>query len=342
MFPRGLFCLVVLSAASLLSSVPAISQAQDEEAPQELLAKRRVLESVGSGLRAIRRDAAGHYYILTAPGPAVLVFDAQGKRLRQVPPDVASTSGSARSPDAIEYGEGLDTDEDGRVYVADRAANLVRVFDARGRASLKIPVSGPISVAALGEGEFAVATLKSTHLVTVYDQKGKILREFGDPADIAQRPDLNRFLSIGRLATDGHGNIYYSFAYLPEPTVRRYDRYGYASLSIEVHSIDLEPQARAMRREIQRQEERGGPLAFKPVVTALGVDPESENIWISLGDELLLFDREGVQHSSYRVFTPEGARLEPVTILIEPERLLVGADPLGLYEFPRPDKQAQQ
>jgi hypothetical protein len=341
MFSRKFFRLTLLSAAGLLHGPLAISQILDEGAPQELLAKRRVFESVGAGLRSIRRDARGQYYILTAPGPAVLVFDAQGKRVRQVPPHVEGSPGSSRSSDAIEYGEGLDTDADGRVYVADRGADLVRVFDAQGTASLRVPVSGPTSVAALGDGEFAVATAKSAHLVTVYDQQGKILREFGDPAEVAERPDLNRFLNIGRLATDAHGHIYYCFAYLPEPTVRRYDRHGYASLSIEVHSIDLEPQARAMRREIRRQE-RGGTPAFKPVVTALGIDPEGENIWISLGDELLLFDQEGVQRSGYRVYTPEGARLEPVTILIEPERLLVGADPLGLYEFPRPDKQTHQ
>ena len=338
MLPRRLFCLALLW---LLLPWAAISRAQDEEPPQELLAERRVLASVGPGLRAIRRDAAGHYYILAPPGPVVLVFDAQGKGLRQIPPDAGNSSASPRPPDAIAYGEGLDIDADGRVYVADRGANLVRVFDARGAASLTVPVSGAVSVAALGQGEFAVASLKAAHLVTVYDLKGRPLREFGDPADVAQRADLNRFLNIGRLASDPHGNVYYSFTYLPEPVLRRYDRYGYASLSIEVRSIDFEPQARAMRREIQRQE-HGGPLAFTPVVNALGVDPESRNIWIAAGDELLLFDREGVQRSAYRVFTPEGARLEPVTILIEPERLLVGADPLGLYEFPRPDKQAQQ
>jgi hypothetical protein len=31
---------------------------------------------------------------------------------------------------------------------------------------------------------------------------------------------------------------------------------------------------------------------------------------------------------------PGGERIEPSTILVEPDRLLIGADPQGIYEFP--------
>jgi len=37
--------------------------------------------------------------------------------------------------------------------------------------------------------------------------------------------------------------------------------------------------------------------------------------------------------------TPQGARLEGNTILVEQDRLIVGSDPLGIYEFERPDKK---
>ncbi|MGA2482542.1 MAG: hypothetical protein ABSF92_05445 [Candidatus Acidiferrales bacterium] len=342
-FSRG----VMLAAVALLVGWPAASRAQDDYV-DEILATRRVFESVGPGLRAIRRDAAGHYYLLTAPGTAVLVFDAQGKGLRQVPPapnppgpaaEAASTT--TPSPNAIVFGEGLDVDTDGRVYVADRGANLVRVFNPDGTPSLTIPIVGPNSVAAIGEGEIAVATAKSPRLVTVFDRRGKVVREFGDPAEMAERPDLNRFLNIGHLDTDAHGHLYYSFAFLPEPTVRKYDRLGYASLVIEANTIDSEPEAQAVRREIARQEHGGAPV-FKPVVTALGVDPQTEDVWISIGGRLLHFDREGVRRAEYRIFTPTGGRLEATTILVEPGRLLVGGDPLGVYEFARPDKKTQQ
>jgi SMP-30/Gluconolactonase/LRE-like region len=304
----------------------------------ELLAKRRVFESVGPGLRGIQRDAAGHYYILSAPAGAVLVFDSQGQRLRQVPPAAGGAPGKASVHDAIVYGDGLDVDAEGRVYVADRGANLIRVFNPDGTASLTIPVSGPTSVAAIGEGEIAVAAARSARLVTVFDRRGKIAREFGDPTDVAGRPELNRFLNIGRLATDAHGHLYYSFDYLPEPTVWKYDRNGYASLSIEVTTPEFQPVAQAARREIFRQEQ-SSTFVLKPVVGAFGVDPETEEVWIAIGDELLHFDREGVGRVTYRILTPEGARLEAKTILIEKDRLLIGSDPLGIYEFARPDKK---
>ena len=36
------------------------------------------------------------------------------------------------------------------------------------------------------------------------------------------------------------------------------------------------------------------------------------------------------------------ARLEANTILIEKDRLIIGSDPLGIYEFERPDKKTQE
>jgi hypothetical protein len=38
---------------------------------------------------------------------------------------------------------------------------------------------------------------------------------------------------------------------------------------------------------------------------------------------------------------PGGARMEASAILVERDRLLIGADPKGIYEFPRPDKPSQ-
>jgi hypothetical protein len=165
-----------------------------------------------------------------------------------------------------------------------------------------------------------------------------VVREFGDPTELADRKELNRFLNIGRLTTDPDSHIYYAFSYLPEPTVRKYDRFGYAAFEINLTALEFQPTAQAARREIERQE-RGGPPVFKPVVTACGVDPATQEIWIALHGFLLHFDREGNRRGTYRTYTPEGARLEATTILVEPGRLLLGADPLGVYEFSRPGKK---
>ena len=71
----------------------------------------------------------------------------------------------------------------------------------------------------------------------------------------------------------------------------------------------------------------------------MGVDPARGEVWIALENTLFHFDREGNRRSAYRLYTPEGARLEATSILIEEQRLLIGSDPLGVYEFARPDQQ---
>lgn len=300
----------------------------------ELLATGRVFSEVGPGVRALKRASAGRYFVLTAPGAAVLIYDAAGKRVGQVP-----AAGSPGTPQAasLVFGDDIDLDSVGRLYVADRGANAVKVFNPDGALALAIPVPAPTSVAALAEGEFAVASMKSERLVSVFDARGKLVREFGELSEIAERGELKRFLNLGRLVTDSASNIYYAFAYLPEPTMRKYDRYGYAAYEIVLTGLEFQPAALAARREIQHQE-RGGAPSFKPIITAMGVEPSTQETWIALGGVLLHFDRDGNRRGTYRTFTPEGVRIEPTAILVEPQRLLLASDLLGIYEFPRPDK----
>jgi hypothetical protein len=226
--------------------------------------------------------------------------------------------------------------------VADRGANAVRVFSPDGAALRSIGVNGPVSVAALPEGEIAVATLREPHLVMVFDNNGKEVREFGDPEPIAEREDLNRFLNIGQLGTDAQGHLYYAFGYLPEPTVRQYDRLGYAGQDIQYTAIDALPTAVAVRKEIERQEQRGKEPSFKRVLTGMGVDRSNGEIWIALNNNLLHFDAAGNRRATYKIYTPQGARLEANTILVEKDELIIGNDPLGLYLFDRPDKKVSK
>ncbi|MFZ3217078.1 MAG: hypothetical protein WA192_13560 [Candidatus Acidiferrales bacterium] len=78
----------------------------------------------------------------------------------------------------------------------------------------------------------------------------------------------------------------------------------------------------------------------KPVIRALGVDAANQQVWAAVDDMLLHFDREGNLMDTYRVATSDGAALQPVGILVEPERILLVCDPMGIYEFNRPDKLA--
>ena len=121
--------------------------------------------------------------------------------------------------------------------------------------------------------------------------------------------------------------------------MRQYDRLGYAGQDIQYTALEAMPAAQAARKEIERQERRGDQPVFKRVLTGVGVDRSNGEIWIALNNNLLHFDAEGNRRATYKIYTPQGARLEANVILVEKDRLIIGSDPLGLYEFDRPDKK---
>jgi hypothetical protein len=319
----------------LLACASGTASGQDEG---ELTAKKRLFPGVGPGLRTVKRGADGRMYVLASPAPGLAVFDATGKQILSIGGQLPEAAGkAARTP--IAFGEDCDVDADGRIYVADGGANSVLIFSKEGALLRSISVPSPVSIAAMPEGEVGVATLHDPHLVIVFDKNGRDVREFGDPEPIAERAELNRFLNIGKLATDDQGHLYYAFEYFPEPTVRQYDRYGYSGLEIQYTAIEALTAARAVRREIDRQERRGDTPTFKRVLTAVGVDRAGGEVWVALHNTLLHFDKDGNRRASYQLYTPEGARLEADIILVEKERLIIGSDPLGIYEFERPQKK---
>jgi hypothetical protein len=326
----------ILAVMCLLGCAGSSVLAQEEG---DLLAKRRVFQPIGPGLRAVKRGSDGRLYILASPSPGLLVFDAQDKQVLSIN-EVSATPVGAKAVHAlITFGEDGDVDADGKIYVADRGANQIQVFSSDGTLLRSIAVPAPVSVAALPEGEVAVATLREQHLVQVFDKTGKVVREFGDPEPITEREELNRYLNIGQLLTDAQAHLYYAFTYLPEPTVRQYDRAGYAGQDFQYAAIEAMPSARAARKEIERQERRGEPPSLRRVITGVGVDRANGDVWIALGNLLLHFDKEGNRRATYKIYTHEGARLEANTILIEADRLIIGNDPLGIHEFDRPDKK---
>jgi hypothetical protein len=331
----------VAALVCLLASLAAGSAIAQSEG--ELTAKSRLFSGVGPGLRAVSRGADGRIYVLASPSPGLLVFDKQGNRLLAIAESAAAGTTDAKPGRAgIAFGEDCDVDADGRIYVADRGVNAVQVFSPDGALLRSIPVPAPLSVAALGEGEVAVATLRDPHLVIVFDKNGRDVREFGDPEQISERQDLNRFLNIGQLVSDAQGHLYYGFAYTPEPTVRQYDRNGYgAGPDIQYLALEAAPAAQAIRREIVRQEKRQKSPSFKRVLTAVGVDRANGEVWMAVGNTLLHFDKDGNRRASYQIYTPEGARLEATALLIETDRMIIGGDPIGVYEFDRPEKKSK-
>ena len=524
----------------------------------------------------IERDTAGRYYILAAPASVIHIYNSDGKHLGQIP---NLQPGSA----SIKYAVDFDLDSSGRVFVADRGANAVRIFTPDGVLEASVPVNAPMSVVALTNGEFAVVTLRSDHLVRVMNEHGKLLRSFGNISDAvndprqltapaigasaadsagyaagyATGPPPAYAMDIGKLYGGAPGEIYFAFTSLKDPKFRKYDRFGYAGYEAEVPanalipdidhdksqvqlgvrvsgiagpgemfsfgsmysvgsggapaftangghggggrrggsaapggagsatpaggtgssgtasggSSDIEPTSSAsgstdgsdlsgslsansnngsassissssstpdfnallgvggpgggfgapgifgtgafpgfgggfgggfehhsfgadaggaeaaaalagaggafpgarigepagghggaenpgaghseygehfghgFRQEgvnsfagVVKFTEREPDTKVKPVIHALGVDRASQQVWAAIGDMLLRFDRDGNLLDIYRVATTQGAALQPIGILVEPDRILLVADPAGIYDFARPDK----
>jgi hypothetical protein len=331
--------LLFKSCASLclLASTAAIASAQYEG---ELTAKRRVFPEVGAGLRAIKRGDGDKTYVLSSQG--LMVFDAKDHKLLNIGSPAADvpaskTSSPGSTAPGQSFAEDFDVDATGQIYVADRAANLIVEYSAEGNRLKSFHVNAPLSVAALPDGEVAVATLHDRRLIVVFDKNGTDVRDFGELEEISSRKDLNRYLNSGYLATDARGNIYYAFIYTPEPTVRQYDGNGYASQTIQFTEIEAFAAAQAARREIEHQERKGKQPAFKPILTAIGVVHASGEVWIALHNRLLRFDKDGYRQATYQLYTPDGTRLDANSIVVEKDRILIGSDPLGIFEFERPD-----
>jgi hypothetical protein len=330
-----------LKAIVVLCLVLSAASGAAAQVDGELVAKRRVYAPIGPGLKAVRHGADGKFYVLASPNPGLIVFSPEGKRtlaMREAGGIQASAREEAiRSGEVlVQFGEDCDVDADGNMYIADRSANAIQVYAKEGRHLRTIPVNAPVSVAAMPDGEVAVATFRDPSLVVVFDKNGRRVREFGDMETLTERSELNRFLNIGELAADDHAHLYYGYNYFPEPTVRQFDRFGYAGQEVRYTALDAMPEAQALRREIEKQERRGDPPTFKRILTAIGVDRESGEVWMAMGNTLLRFDREGNRRATYLIYTPESARLEANVILVLKDRLIIGGDPIGIYEFDRP------
>jgi hypothetical protein len=221
-----------------------------------------VFPDVGRGAEAIERDGDGHYYVLAAPASVIWIYGADGRRIGQIP------GTQAPSDAAIKYAVDFDRDAaSGRIFVADRGANAVKIFTAAGALEASVPVNAPMSVVALAGGEFAVVTLRSDHLVRVMNEHGKLLRSFGNISEAVSDPSQLTAaaisasadsaagyaagyatsappayaMDIGEVYSGAPGDIYFAFTSLKDPKFRKYDRFGYAGYEAEVSAKDLIP-----------------------------------------------------------------------------------------------------
>src|SRR4029077_16018556 len=116
----------VLAMMCLLACAAGRAAGQDED-ELALTARQRIFPGVGPGLRTVKRGTDGRLYILASPSPGLLVFDTQGKQVLAINEMGAAPGGSGQGHPLITFGEDCDAAADGKIYVADRGANLIQV-----------------------------------------------------------------------------------------------------------------------------------------------------------------------------------------------------------------------
>ncbi len=314
------------TGAVVLAAALSASGGED----RDLVARARLFPSVGAGVTAIRNDSAGRYLVLTERA-GIEIFNVKGEHAGHVPADAIPAG-------TIVYGDDLDVGPDGRIYVADRAANAIKIYSAGGNFERKLEIGAPTSVALLPGGEVAVASLRAPKLVTVFGAEGRVVREFGEPEELTGREELNRYANAGRLTRDSGGRLYYSFTYLPEPTVRRYDRFGYSDFQLVLNTEEFLPAALAARRILAGDESKG-KIELHAILGPVAVDPSSGEFWLGMRGRLLRYSADGQDRGSYLIFTPEEKRLVARAVLVEARRILVASNELGIYELPRPEAE---
>jgi len=318
----------VLLAALTVAAAFSLGAAQEQGHVEAIFARARVFPDVGPGVSAIKRDLAGRYYILATPATSIGVYGPEGKRTGSIP--------NANSK--LVYAQDMDIDATGRVFVADRGANAVKVFEPDGTLDTSVKVAGPMSIAALSGDQFAVALLQSDRLVSVFDLQGKLVRSFGEISNASAANSDNPALNQGRLFGDAVGHLYFAFTGTPDPTIRAYDRFGYAAFEVALPSSWFSPRPESGPLNRITIGKNAATASTKPTIGAIAVDPETQRIWAAVGDELIEFDKDGTRRASYRTATADGVRIDASAVLIERNRILVADDPLGIFDFARPDK----
>lgn len=84
--------------------------------------------------------------------------------------------------------------------------------------------------------------------------------------------------------------------------------------------------------------EAANSASLNPVIDAIGVDPKNSEVWATIGANLVHLDQDGNLEGYYCLSTSDQAPIKVSTILVEPNRILLGIDPFGIFQYPRPDK----
>ena len=167
----------------------------------------------------------------------------------------------------------------------------------------------------------------AAHLVTVFGPNGKIVREFGDPESLSFRPEINR-TSEPRAAYRRWRGTFTTAITTCRNRLCAIRPIGLRRSGFRIYRAGCLPGS-ASRAERNRKTGKEIRLLriFTPILTAFAVDPLNGDLWMALHNTLCILTRTGIRRSEYRIYTPEGGRLEANRSWWKKTGLLIGDRP---------------
>jgi hypothetical protein len=296
----------------------------------------------------IALDKQGNLYVADSGNFRVQKLAADGTFLE-------SFGREGQGPGEFQFIDGLAVDEDGGIYVTDKAFNTVKILSPEGKEIGTLPagrMGGKIALLGSGGLVQVNASGESDALLCIYDRSGDKRLELGQEEHHADE-DSYRYFNRVAFANDGFNNIY--IAYATRNRIERYAPTGDLDLSVD------RPLNFPISQQITYQEHAFGgrkiPIPFVNFVSADITLDDQGRLWVLSYERQLKFEEMGltmhfrdgegryegaetlqssattrIDAFAFHVFTPEGHFLGEVPLTHHAGEVKIFQDRLYILE----------
>ena len=320
-------------AAACLAFLLVLIFPSGSRAQAELRADKQLFHDTTHGQMSLKEGPGHELYLLNrsvVPSSSLWVSDYSGTSTHRI------VGGPTEPPD-LRVPADFAVDRDGNAIVADIS---IKIFSAHGKLLVSFPFSRPQSVGVLSDGRILVSGFPKEHLLSVFDEQGKLLNYIGEPAKADDELFPSAVLNMGIIVVDPADNIYYIFRHMLTPTVRKYSREGKLLAEWHPQSAGLD-QVVANARKVyeesrQHKEDAGAGHAVSPVFTSGAFDSDTNTLWIASGAHLLQLDDSGKAVRALALVRPEGGPLQANGLLVDRDFIRAASNLHGVFEAFKP------